>query len=77
MKGEQLTPLDETLLKRRAVIAAQPDPDGPGWTVELACGHTVWCAARPMNFTHCGKCLSVLAEQARAFTERQTRPKAE
>lgn len=34
-------------------------------------------AVRPMSFTHCGQCLSTLAEQARAFTARQTRPKAE
>ena len=74
MKGETVTPLDEKLLKRRMVRSAQPDPDGPGWTVDLSCGHTIWSPERPLNFSYCGQCLAILAEQALAYTERQRRP---
>jgi hypothetical protein len=73
----QPTPIDESLMRRRAVLRALPDPEGgAGWIVELACGHTVWCAVRPMNFTHCGECLVQLAEQARALRDAQKRPQA-
>jgi len=67
--------VDESLMRRRAVVTALPDPDGGlGWVVELSCGHTVWCAVRPMNFTHCGECIVKLTEQARALCLTQQRP---
>jgi hypothetical protein len=68
------TQIDESLLKRRPVVTAVPDPDGPGWIVELMCGHKVWCAVRPMNFTYCGECLVELTKQARALLSEQQRP---
>ncbi len=68
-------PVDESLMRRRAVVSALPDPDGGlGWVVELSCGHIVWCAVRPWQFTYCGMCLTKLAEQARAILGDQQRP---
>jgi len=71
-----LPQVDETLLKRRAVIRAFPCNDGLGWDVELNCGHTVWYAVRPTGFVHCGACLHELSEQARAFVAAQRKPEA-
>ena len=71
------TEIDENLTRRRAVLTAQPDTDGPGWLVELGCGHKIWCAVRPMNFTYCGECLVQLVEQARALRDQQRRPAPE
>jgi hypothetical protein len=66
-------PLDETLLAPRRVLSCQPDDDGLGFAIDLACGHTVWMAIAITVYQslHCGVCLNALVEQCREVQARQ------
>lgn len=59
---------DERLLDKRKVMSVKPD--GRGFMVKLSCTHMVWTAVMPLEQTHCGECLSLLADQCRAYQTR-------
>jgi hypothetical protein len=51
--------------KMREIVTATQDADGPGWVIELNCGHTIWCAVQPSKLMYCGACLTELVERSR------------
>ena len=65
--------LDATLIEARRVVSALPDGDGLGYTVEMSCGHVIWCASQVHAGDRmvCGGCLNALIYQIRDIQARQ------
>ena len=65
--------IDESLVQQRLVQKVSPDQDG-GWTVDLACGHSIWCAVPPDVVSYCGICAQKLIRQIRELCAQQSPP---
>jgi len=61
--------VDESLARMRKVLRSKPDD--LGYIVRLNCGHEIWIAVPPGPQLYCGRCLDLLAEQARAAARAQ------